>query len=935
MDKDKEGYQPESRITAEEHKAATGNEDSLGGVGQPKGRTTYDIPEKLDLLNKKALTPEIALEIVKTVRLVPYLHKDMMNALQTAATAFCSAVAAYPSAVEAYTDALEPHNAPVLEENEQAVEPLNTPQGYQDTSIASSTERRLLAMLAEKDAMLANERAMNAKKDAMIAKERAFVLQHANCRAGITKIVKSLQHDDTALDECAVMTQAEKSASRNSESLKAADRHLQKYEGSDPDVAGQRLLSKALYTGKGDLDLQYYMIPNTSKEGHVLDMLKQAAEAWAARVIKDENIPEELQGTDGRITNIDERIPPMSTTTAKFMAHEVTHVQPYFMILLLLISNCCKMSPAPQDFTPSKTQVKQNQIIAGTKNRQRRLADLSISKPGCFHLSMLDMLLQLTFELKPLSRQKISLKGLHDQSVEQTMSHLSKFVRQGLHLFDIGASTWATGVTGTVVYISILKLELFMMAYSEFNQNQNVSQLKLTESDKLPLMTQTNFKAFAKLCPQNMADQVEELRQELYGNDPKNEGVDENGVPMGIRLIYDLMMSPRSKLFGPDYKKIFGSVENTIDDLLGSGSFGLVFSLKEDTNAVLKVSLTPNPVHLDNEETILRHLGRQESPDTIINDEFALPVLMQVKNDFAFELGGCRHEMKALILRPKGQSIQSLARVEDIECRFGNICSQLKLALDFIHEKNVLHNDVTPKNVVVCVNGEDWKAYLVDFGCASKSTETIHGFVGTSDYAHPKVLKKYPAGVWKACPDYDFFGLGLTMSALLNKGDACWDMKPFPTTLTTDNRDDFDSVVSNRLIKARAKIYESNCSAEDKAAWMNLITRKVSREHLRRAAAALFQKPREAELSPIPPISKNLHRAATKRKGMTIIDSKSSGTSPKKKRPRTDFKSPCSSLMDSATELEQESIETKQNRPNETRRRPNRSMKAKGMKIKK
>ena len=561
-------------------------------------------------------------------------------------------------------------------------------------------------------------------------------------------------------------------------------------------------------------------------------------------------------------------------------------MQPYFMILLLLISNCCKMSPPPQDFTPSKTQVKQNQIIAGTKNRQRRLADLSISKPGCFHLSMLDMLLQLTFELKPLSRQKISLKGLHDQSVEQTMSHLSKFVRQGLHLFDIGAPTWATGVTGTVVYISILKLELFMMAYSEFNQNQNVSQLKLTESDKLPLMTQTNFKAFAKLCPQQMADQVEELRQELYGNDPKNEGVDENGVPMGIRLIYDLMMSPRSKLFGPDYKKIFCSVENTIDDLLGSGSFGLVFSLKEDTNAVLKVPLTTNPVHIDNEETILCHLRRKEGQDTIINDELALPVLMQVKNDFAFELGGCRHELKALILRPKGQPIQSLAREGNMDRRLGHISSQLKGALEFIHSKKVVHNDVTPKNVIVSSrSGENWTVCLVDFGFASKWDETLVGFMGTPLYAHSKIFEKHSDRSWKALPDYDFFGLGLTMCALLNNGEPFWNMSRFPICLDPKTRQEFNKLVNNRYEKARAKIRDSKCSQEHKDEWTHWVTKEdlpdPSLEEGPIAAAASYQEPVAAvsyqesdvtECSVIPPISENL-RPPPKRKEMTTSDS--------------------------------------------------------------
>jgi serine/threonine protein kinase len=180
--------------------------------------------------------------------------------------------------------------------------------------------------------------------------------------------------------------------------------------------------------------------------------------------------------------------------------------------------------------------------------------------------------------------------------------------------------------------------------------------------------------------------------------------------------------------------------------------------------------------------------------------------------------------LTGLVLRPKGQPIRSHIRsgTFDENC-LDQFSSQLKEALDFMHEKKVVHNDVSPKNIVVhSVDGAPWQVCLVDFGCASKPDESKTGFVGTPLYANQEIFERYPGKMW--CPDskHDVFSLGLTMSALLNKGEPDWDMTPFPVSITDANRNQFDEAVKKRCEQAVAKITVSTCKRKDE--WVLWIT---------------------------------------------------------------------------------------------------------------
>jgi hypothetical protein len=82
---------------------------------------------------------------------------------------------------------------------------------------------------------------------------------------------------------------------------------------------------------------------------------------------------------------------------------------------------------------------------------------------------------------------------------------------------------------------------------------------------------------------QTTQEELDTLRNELY---EKNEDVD--GVPIGIRLLWDLVLKCRSNLFGPNIQEIIRSGGKKVGELLGTGSIGLVFSLEEEADAVLK-----------------------------------------------------------------------------------------------------------------------------------------------------------------------------------------------------------------------------------------------------------------------------------------------------------------------------------------------------------
>ena len=324
----------------------------------------------------------------------------------------------------------------------------------------------------------------------------------------------------------------------------------------------------------------------------------------------------------------------------------------------------------------------------------------------------------------------------------------------------------------------------------------------------------------------------------------------------------------------------------------------------------MKVPILQKCTHLERELKILQHLEREEDPDTTIDEGIALPVVMKVLHNLPVVLGGVKQQLKGLVLRPQGMPLTFWIRAIMEEAEGSSVLrghviqvwSQLKAALEFMHEKNVFHNDVTPKNIVVC-DTADWSVCLVDFGSAfhkDGNDKKMTGFEGTPNYAHLDIFKSYPNKVWPHQDGrYDIFGLTLTSIAMFNEGEACWDMKPFPALITKDNRNELCKLLEERKKKAIAMINESGCSWELQTEWKDHIETERLTDFCRSihdpAAAASgedaslqvpFQET-EAEAPRHPPTRTGL-RSSTQRMEVGTIGQISSGPLSKKRRRTTD-----------------------------------------------
>ena len=908
------GIQAETIV--EEYEPPVEEEDSKPKAKLPT-MTLAQVHEEIIGWKAFKLTPAIAMKMASSVQCAPYLSATMKNKITVAARAYKSAFDEYSSTHEAFTRSLE--------EDKNTEEP---PKALEESNENSMTKDELLALLFKERALAAKKDALAAKKDAMVDKERVFYRMHGY-ESDMSYMLTLLKMIKTTLEEWAALGQSERSQSRSKQGSSAVDERIHieseskrsEHSGTgNKKVAGEMDFADELRVGRSVLDHSSFIIPRDwEKSELVRRKLQEVVEHWSSWISNSTIVADaDKQDTPRMIKNVIKEIreslksqkcspkPKQSYPFAHFLAQEVKCVQPIFAGLLELIGDCCNVCINPDDFSPFKTQVKTNQVIPATTNRLKRIVDVCLDKPGCLRKDMNDMSIKLPFKLKPLFRESQSYSSLRDESFNQVLGHLAKSVKTGVDLWGCGVSTFATGLTGTVAYITICQLHLDILEFKKVSPE--FAKLKLSESRKLPLMTLACFNMWIAKCEleQQRAGaseasiakrraEIEKLRHELYHDDV--EPLDAWGIPIGIRLLWELMLKHQKDLFGPDFQNIIGPREKQekIGDLLGTGSFGLVFSYGEkDSDMVLKVPLSENCVHLTKEIDVLTYLGRTQGFNDTNSDPLALPVLTQVMNELSVTLGGVTRYLKGMVLSPKGTPILSWIRhptfgdgSRDI---YNSLIDQLEKALQFLHEKNVYHNDVSPKNIIAyAIRDAPFHFCLVDFGLASLPNEDKRGFVGTPLYAHKDIFERY-SSTWKSQSMYDLFGLGLTISVLLKAGETCWDMKPFPTTLDSKFRERFDHAVESRYLKAKS-IIESSRIVEDRR---DKLVEWISKEGLQdesklKPAGATDSSLQETEYVLAPQPYNIMTRLAMKRKQM---DAKATGSGESIPRRRFQFSKP-------------------------------------------
>ncbi|THC93864.1 hypothetical protein EYZ11_006646 [Aspergillus tanneri] len=104
-------------------------------------------------------------------------------------------------------------------------------------------------------------------------------------------------------------------------------------------------------------------------------------------------------------------------------------------------------------------------------------------------------------------------------------------------------------------------------------------------------------------------------------------------------------------------------------------------------------------------------------------------------------------------------------KLGDIEAAV--IVRQVLMALEYLHDRDVVHRDLKPDNILMTSLADGCRVVLTDFGCArmvQPSTGRMSTVIGTFDYSAPEVLKSSKQGYTKAV---DLWSLGCVTAVLL------------------------------------------------------------------------------------------------------------------------------------------------------------------------
>ena len=469
-----------------------------------------------------------------------------------------------------------------------------------------------------------------------------------------------------------------------------------------------------------------------------------------------------------------------STYYPDIEAEEVACVQPFLKCLLCALGNMASEADwvrtsqyrsqfSPTKSSPTKSNVQSNRIINPTDKRHKRIVDKSLSANNRYIFLFRDDCIEIPLEVKPGKRKNMSSSELIEECKNQILGHLAKHVTVGFNFMGIGIDTKATGVVITPCSVQFVQLCLE-------NIGTPAASLAIYETGPLPLLSFENFSAWkGKESDQKAKKKAKrESADTAFGYDKEYAA---NDVPLGLVALANLMTMERKDLMGHSAQFECGEkkdLHGEMEDLLAWGSFSLIYKHRGkdgEKQCVKKISRYALSKVLDNEKQVLQDLNGISNIVELQDSE-----KVKIKIGTAFE------NVPSLTLAPLGLKIElyllNLKNEKNGNCLpsalFKEMRGKLRTALKSIHAKGYVHNDISPKNIIV----HDKKPILIDFGIASKIDTQIKGFRGTPHFTAKPIFRKYPGNKWTPKSDYDFCALALSMAWLvgqINQDNKTWD----------------------------------------------------------------------------------------------------------------------------------------------------------------
>ena len=508
-------------------------------------------------------------------------------------------------------------------------------------------------------------------------------------------------------------------------------------------------------------------------------------------------------------------------------AEEVACVQPFLKGLLCALGNMAAEADwdtkhqsssefSPTNSSPTKSNVLSNRIISSTDKRRRRIVDKSLSTHNRYIFLFRDDCIEIPVEVKPGKRAKMTSTDLLKECKNQILGHLAKHVSVGFNFMEIGIDTKATGVVITPCCVEFVQLCLE-------NIGTPAARLAIYETGPLPLLSLDNFlkwkgKEISSTAKENVPTQKKKAKIETaYTAFGYDKAVTATDVPLGLVALANLMTMERKDLMG--HSAQFELKEKKADlHLLAWGSFSLIYKCQaqdQEEPCVKKISRYAFKKVLDNEKKVLQELR-----------DVSHVVTLQDTDHVNIKIGTVFEKVPSLTLTPLGLKIEIyLLNVKnngtfDLSKRIKDMGAKLRTALASIHEKKYVHNDISPKNIIVHKD----EPYLIDFGIASRTDRQIKGFRGTPHFTAKTIFMKYPGKSWTSKSHFDFCAFALSMAWLagqIKEENKTWNS--FQPCNVNDSKYKDNKQSLNDWTDTRYEIAKANfdCLSDDFEDWIN------------------------------------------------------------------------------------------------------------------
>ena len=118
-----------------------------------------------------------------------------------------------------------------------------------------------------------------------------------------------------------------------------------------------------------------------------------------------------------------------------------------------------------------------------------------------------------------------------------------------------------------------------------------------------------------------------------------------------------------------------------------------------------------------------------------------------------------------------GGNLRDFINTKPSESRFVEVLTGILSALEYLHsDKKIIHRDLSPENILMYIEGENWIPKIADFGISKKldfisdssDSKKSTQLLGKVSYMAPEQLNSSPTGPWS-----DVFSVGVMLFEML------------------------------------------------------------------------------------------------------------------------------------------------------------------------